>query len=112
MQAGQLVFIPTVRTLLIRFGSWRDVMDSAGLLTGDERARWVHRGGPRYTVDQVLDALARAIEELGQQAGPTAYAHWRRTRLRVDAREQLPSEPTIVRLFGSFSEAKRRAAER
>lgn len=108
--ASTVRFIPSARVLLLRFGAWRDVLDDAGLLSDEERRRWVRRGGPRYTTSDALAALREAISALGKSDLSVAdYTRWRQQQLRQRPQRRLPSAGTLDRLFGGFAAARRQA---
>jgi LAGLIDADG endonuclease len=96
---------PTRNTLTMRFGSWYDALDAAGLsdraartpeardarIRGGELARAERRAAQR---ERVIAAVTRCAAALGRFPGPTEYARW---RLHNEA-----DAPTFVTAYAVF----------
>jgi hypothetical protein len=106
--------LPSLTTLVERFGSWEHVVAEAGLppLESRPRPRPVGRR-PRYSRDELLDWLSKAWVELGAPLTPRAYEAWRRGLLDEGrargARLTIPSCDAIARGLGGWRNARAQA---
>jgi hypothetical protein len=98
------VELPTVRTVTLRFGSWRTAVEAAGLASG-RRGRTVDsfaREAPE--LEQAVREYAWGRWDAGERATIAGYASW--------AREcGAPSRSTVQARYGSWTEAMTAAAE-
>ncbi|MHB8642339.1 MAG: homing endonuclease associated repeat-containing protein [Gaiellaceae bacterium] len=103
--------LPSLTTLVERFGSWAAVIEEAGLTPLEPRRRPVRR--PVYATDEMLNWLRRAWVEIGAPLSPAAYERWRRRLLDEargsDTHVHIPSCDAIARAFNGWRNARAQA---
>jgi hypothetical protein len=100
------------------FGGWLNALRAAGCPPPDRHRRpkdpaVYDPAVPRYTRDELVQALSAFAADLGRAPTVKSYSAWRERRLRVLAsnrhRAHLPSQDTLRRAFGSWDGALRAA---
>ena len=102
--------IPSVATILRRFGTWDNALVFAELPPRMGRPTTGRRSGPKepwMTTTIALKAMVRALREVGDRLSPRKYITWRQNVLQDDYSQAraLPSLSTILLRFGSWSQA-------
>lgn len=99
-------YSPSASTIAVRFGSWNDAKEAAGLGTVEAIQRGDALGPdrkaqtePTYSKQDCIDELQRAAEECGR---PLGVEEWR-------SGGYSPSDRTLTNKFGSWNEAKKAA---
>lgn len=91
--------LPSLPTVVNRFGSWADAVRAAGMTPREARRRYTRH----WTEERCRDAIRRLIDELGE--APTAEQY----DVLASADDDLPSLATVRNRLGRWSEVIGRA---
>lgn len=86
---------PTSAQLVTMFGSYTNAKIEAGLVTNKI-------GGKTFTNEEIIFALKKCAEEIGEKFSESQYEKWRK------GRKNIPNIETIRKRFGSAVEARKK----
>jgi hypothetical protein len=114
-RSGEPRALPSYAVHLREHGSWDAALKAAGLKPLGGRATRTHprplKADPRrWTDEEILEWLRRAVEARGKRASLTQYTEWREEQIAQDPETEIPSSDTVCRrLGGGWRNIRRRA---
>jgi hypothetical protein len=105
--AGKPRAIPSLTSIQRRFRDWGEVVAAAGLEPLEEQSDRYHPNSELrawMTNDELVAALRRAYDELGEPFKRGRYGAWRNKMIEDDPRERrrLPATGTLYNRFGDW----------